>query len=70
MKLINILKIGWQYRWFTVDAQTGALSYYICDNPAEDLTPPNIVGNTPRWQVIVNLRFVNLFKEKNKMNQN
>lgn len=42
--------IGWQYRWFTVDPQTGTLSYYICENNTEDATPPNIVGNTPRWQ--------------------
>lgn len=44
------LHTGWQYRWFTVDPQTGTLSYYICENNAEDTTPPNIVGNTPRWQ--------------------
>lgn len=23
---------GWQYRWFTVDPQTGVLSYYLCEN--------------------------------------
>lgn len=48
-KYTNVVK-GWQYRWFTVDPQTGTLSYYICENNAEELTPPNIVGNSPRWQ--------------------
>lgn len=51
MVLLFFLKLGWQYRWFTVDAQTGTLSYYICDNTGEDSSPPNIVGSTPRWQV-------------------
>lgn len=45
---------GWQYRWFTVDPQAGTLSYFICDNVTEDSSPPNISGNTPRWQVITN----------------
>lgn len=45
-------EIGWQYRWFTVDAQAGTLSYYICDNNTEDSIPPTFIGNTPpRWQV-------------------
>lgn len=42
--------VGWQYRWFTVDPQTGTLSYYICENNGESTSPPNIVGNSPRWQ--------------------
>lgn len=47
---ICIYPIGWQYRWFTVDPQTGTLSYYICENNAEGATPPNLTGSTPRWQ--------------------
>lgn len=57
---------GWQYRWFTVDAQSGTLSYYLCDSSAssssasmiggmgscDDSPPPNLIGNSPRWQVI------------------
>lgn len=53
---------GWQYRWFTVDAQAGTLSYYLCDSSSsgssssntagiDDSLPPNIIGNAPRWQV-------------------
>uniref|UniRef100_A0A182Y9F0 PH domain-containing protein n=1 Tax=Anopheles stephensi TaxID=30069 RepID=A0A182Y9F0_ANOST len=38
------------YRWFSVDAQGGLLSYYLCEPAAED---PNthIVGSAPRGQV-------------------
>lgn len=51
LKFNHILfAIGWQYRWFTVDPQTGTLSYYICENNAEGATPPNLSGSTPRWQ--------------------
>lgn len=45
---------GWQYRWFTVDAKTGFLSYYLCDSSAvgEDIAPsPHVLANTPRGQV-------------------
>lgn len=42
--------LGWQYRWFTVDPQTGTLSYYLCENSTESVTAPSILGNTPRWQ--------------------
>lgn len=47
-KYTNVMK-GWQYRWFTVDAQAGLLSYYLCE-PANDDSNP-IVGNAPRGQV-------------------
>ncbi|XP_055373480.1 oxysterol-binding protein-related protein 11 [Condylostylus longicornis] len=47
-KYTNVVK-GWQYRWFTVDAQAGTLSYYLCDSSNDDT--PHIVGNQPRGQV-------------------
>lgn len=48
-KYTNVMK-GWQYRWFTVDAHAGLLSYYLCE-PSNDDSNPNIVGNAPRGQV-------------------
>lgn len=48
-KYTNVVK-GWQYRWFTVDAQAGTLSYYLCDSSNEDGSP-QILGNTPRGQI-------------------
>lgn len=44
------IALGWQYRWFSVDPQTGTLSYYICENNPEGASPPNFSGSTPRWQ--------------------
>ncbi|KAH8408549.1 hypothetical protein KR215_007389 [Drosophila sulfurigaster] len=52
-KYTNVMK-GWQYRWFTVDAKTGFLSYYLCDSSAvgDDIAPsPHVLANTPRGQV-------------------
>ncbi|XP_059622774.1 oxysterol-binding protein-related protein 11 [Phlebotomus argentipes] len=57
-KYTNVVK-GWQYRWFTVDAQAGTLSYYLCDTSTlSDDTNPHNVGTavtpknqTPRGQV-------------------
>ncbi|TDG53383.1 hypothetical protein AWZ03_000198 [Drosophila navojoa] len=52
-KYTNVMK-GWQYRWFTVDAKTGYLSYYLCDSSAvgDDIAPsPHVLANTPRGQV-------------------
>lgn len=40
---------GWQYRWFTVDAQAGTISYYLCDTGSDDQST-NIVGSSPRGQ--------------------
>uniref|UniRef100_A0A0K8TSN8 Putative oxysterol-binding protein-related protein 11 n=1 Tax=Tabanus bromius TaxID=304241 RepID=A0A0K8TSN8_TABBR len=48
-KYTNVVK-GWQYRWFTVDAQAGTLSYYLCDSSNDESTP-NIIGNSPRGKV-------------------
>ncbi|XP_058833332.1 oxysterol-binding protein-related protein 11 [Topomyia yanbarensis] len=48
-KYTNVVK-GWQYRWFTVDAQAGLLSYYLCE-PSNDDSNPHIIGNSPRGQV-------------------
>ncbi|XP_058067004.1 oxysterol-binding protein-related protein 11 [Anopheles bellator] len=50
-KYTNVVK-GWQYRWFSVDAQGGMLSYYLplCE-PAGDDSSPQLVGNVPRGQV-------------------
>lgn len=48
-KYTNVVK-GWQYRWFTVDAQAGLLSYYLCE-PSNDDSNPQIIGNSPRGQV-------------------
>lgn len=45
-KYTNVMK-GWQYRWFTVDAAAGTLTYYLCDTGAED-SHPHI--NVPRGQ--------------------
>lgn len=43
---------GWQYRWFTVDPQTGILSYYLCATSGDiDITSYNAATNTPRGQV-------------------
>lgn len=41
---------GWQYRWFTVDAAAGTLSYYLCESGTDEGTP-NIIGSSPRGQV-------------------
>lgn len=49
MNLLSFL--GWQYRWFTVDAQAGTISYYLCESSSDDGTP-HIIGNSPRGQVI------------------
>uniref|UniRef100_A0A2M4BZH5 Putative oxysterol binding protein n=1 Tax=Anopheles marajoara TaxID=58244 RepID=A0A2M4BZH5_9DIPT len=48
-KYTNVVK-GWQYRWFSVDAQEGLLSYYLCE-PTGDESIPQPVGNAPRGQV-------------------
>ncbi|XP_055912398.1 oxysterol-binding protein-related protein 11 [Eupeodes corollae] len=48
-KYTNVMK-GWQYRWFTVDAQAGTLSYYLCDSSNDDGSP-HILGNAPRCQI-------------------
>ncbi|CAD7081468.1 unnamed protein product [Hermetia illucens] len=48
-KYTNVVK-GWQYRWFTVDAQAGTLSYYLLDSSGDE-NPPHIVGSSPRGQV-------------------
>uniref|UniRef100_A0A182N2X0 PH domain-containing protein n=1 Tax=Anopheles dirus TaxID=7168 RepID=A0A182N2X0_9DIPT len=48
-KYTNVVK-GWQYRWFSVDAQGGLLSYYLCEPTGED-TAAHIVGSAPRGQV-------------------
>lgn len=42
--------VGWQYRWFTVDAQAGTISYYLCDTGSVDDHSSNIIGNAPRGQ--------------------
>lgn len=44
---------GWQYRWFTVDAQAGTLSYYLCESSGSggDDPMPYILGSAPRGQV-------------------
>ncbi|XP_041783790.1 oxysterol-binding protein-related protein 11 [Anopheles merus] len=50
-KYTNVMK-GWQYRWFSVDAQGGLLSYYLCEPAGEDSSSSShIVGSTPRGQV-------------------
>uniref|UniRef100_U5EM37 Putative oxysterol binding protein n=1 Tax=Corethrella appendiculata TaxID=1370023 RepID=U5EM37_9DIPT len=49
-KYTNVMK-GWQYRWFTVDAQAALLSYYLCETNMEDHLNPHIIGNSPRGQV-------------------
>uniref|UniRef100_A0AAG5DMT9 PH domain-containing protein n=1 Tax=Anopheles atroparvus TaxID=41427 RepID=A0AAG5DMT9_ANOAO len=48
-KYTNVVK-GWQYRWFSVDAQSGLLSYYLCE-PAGDDASSHIESSTPRGQV-------------------
>lgn len=48
-KYTNVVK-GWQYRWFTVDAQAGSLSYYLLDSSGDE-NQPHIIGNSPRGQV-------------------
>lgn len=51
-KFIDLQKIlGWQYRWFTVDAAAGTLSYYLCESGTESEGTPHIIGNSPRGQV-------------------
>lgn len=47
-KYTNVVK-GWQYRWFTVDAHAGTISYYLCETTNDDSTP-HIIGNAPRGQ--------------------
>ncbi|XP_017495067.1 PREDICTED: oxysterol-binding protein-related protein 11-like, partial [Rhagoletis zephyria] len=45
---------GWQYRWFTVDAQTGTLSYFLCDSSSsgDEATPSaQVLASAPRGQV-------------------
>lgn len=52
-KYTNVMK-GWQYRWFTVDAKTGSLSYYLCDSSTvgDDIAPsPHVLASAPRGQV-------------------
>lgn len=50
-KYTNVVK-GWQYRWFTVDAQAGTISYYLCDQQTnEEGHQPSVIGNSPRGQV-------------------
>lgn len=53
-KYTNVMK-GWQYRWFTVDPQTGTLSYYLCDSSlpsGDDVAPsPHVLASAPRGQV-------------------
>lgn len=43
--------LGWQYRWFTVDAAAGTLSYYLCESGTDEGNP-HIIGNSPRGQVM------------------
>ncbi|XP_054733045.1 oxysterol-binding protein-related protein 11-like [Anastrepha obliqua] len=52
-KYTNVMK-GWQYRWFTVDAHTGTLSYYLCDSSltGDEVTPSaQVLACAPRGQV-------------------
>ncbi|XP_077301699.1 oxysterol-binding protein-related protein 11 isoform X2 [Arctopsyche grandis] len=44
-KYTNVMK-GWQLRWFTVDAETGILSYYLCEGPGDTVVP----GQPPRGE--------------------
>lgn len=46
LKYTNYVK-GYQMRFFTVDAQKGLLTYYLCEGP-EDNPVPNITPQ-PRW---------------------
>jgi len=48
-KYTNVVK-GWQYRWFTVDAAAGTLSYYLCESGTDDNTP-HTIGSSPRGMV-------------------
>lgn len=46
--------LGWQYRWFTVDPQSGILSYYLsdCTSANDDIPPPvHVLSGSPRGQV-------------------
>lgn len=45
-KYTNVVK-GWQQRWFTVDAEAGVLSYYLCEGPGDTVVP----GQPPRGEV-------------------
>ncbi|XP_061397755.1 oxysterol-binding protein-related protein 11 [Musca vetustissima] len=52
-KYTNVMK-GWQYRWFTVDPQSGILSYYLSDSTSasDDVPPPaHVLNGSPRGQV-------------------
>lgn len=52
--VLNVSPAGWQYRWFTVDAKTGYLSYFLCDSSAvgDDIAPsPHVLASAPRGQV-------------------
>lgn len=40
---------GYQVRYFTVDAQKGLLSYYLCEGPEEN--PQPVLTSLPRGQV-------------------
>lgn len=51
--------VGWQYRWFTVDAQAGVLSYYLCDGSNDETI--QIIGNSPRGQVSKNEHLITVF---------
>lgn len=56
-KYTNVVK-GWQPRWFTVHAETGTLSYYLCDGEAAQ------PSQTPRGEVISKLFINNVFLDK------
>lgn len=45
-KYTNVVK-GWQQRWFSVDAEAGVLSYYLCEGPGDTVVP----GQQPRGEV-------------------
>lgn len=49
-KYTNVMK-GWQYRWFTVDAHAGLLSYFLCEPTGEESNTSLQAGNAPRGQV-------------------
>ncbi|KAI9587043.1 oxysterol-binding protein-related protein 11 [Glossina fuscipes] len=52
-KYTNVMK-GWQYRWFSVDPQSGVLSYYLIDSTSsgDDVHPPaHVLSGAPRGQV-------------------
>lgn len=46
--MFSLLIQGWQYRWFTVDAAAGTLTYYLCDSSDGTF---NMQGTAHRGQV-------------------